>query len=74
MSEYATPLSERQRLSRRHRERYASDPDYRLRCINRGRVYRGLAPRSSEDEITTFTDGGRAAAAKGARDERGRFV
>lgn len=51
MREYATPLEERQRLSRRHKERYATDPEYRLRCVNRGRIYYGLEPRRSVDEI-----------------------
>lgn len=48
---YATPLAERQRLSRRHKERYRDDPEYRLRCVNRGRVWQGLEPRQSVDEI-----------------------
>jgi hypothetical protein len=44
-------MSERQRIARYNRERYANDPDFRLRCINRGRVHQGLAPRKSLDEV-----------------------
>lgn len=51
--EYATPLAERQRIQRYHRERYQSDPDFRLRCVNRGRAWQGLPPRQSVDEIKT---------------------
>lgn len=49
--QYATPLEERIRLSRVHRRRYWSDPEYRLRKINRARVHQGLPPRASVDEI-----------------------
>ena len=33
------------------RARYWSDPDLRLRTINRARAYQGLAPRASVDDI-----------------------
>lgn len=50
---YATPLSERQRLARHYRQRYWSDPEFRLRKINRAREWQGLEPRASVDEIKT---------------------
>jgi hypothetical protein len=51
VKEFATDLKDRQRISRRHKERYQTDPEYRLRCVNRGRIWQGLPPRSSVDEI-----------------------
>lgn len=48
---YATPLSERLRLSRLYRERYWSDPEFRLRQINRARIWQGREPYSSAEEI-----------------------
>jgi hypothetical protein len=51
MERYSTPLEERLRLARIHKERYARDPEYRLRCINRSRIGQGLPPRHSVDEI-----------------------
>lgn len=74
MREYATPLSERLRLSRYHKERYATDPEFRLRKINKWRRWKGLEPYHCVSEIKTLADGGRAAAAKNRRDERGRYV
>lgn len=53
MKEFATPLEERQRLSRVHRRRYWNDPEYRLRKINRSRAGAGLPPRASVDDILT---------------------
>lgn len=53
MKEFATPPEERQRLSRIHRRRYWTDPEYRLRKINRSRQGLGLPPRQSVDEIRT---------------------
>jgi hypothetical protein len=53
---YATPLAERQRLSRRHKERYRDDPQFRLRTINRARVWQGLEPRASTEEIGAAFD------------------
>jgi hypothetical protein len=50
---FDTPLAERKRLSRVHRKRYWTDPDYRLRKINRSRAGHGLPPRSSVEEIRT---------------------
>jgi len=51
MREYATPLKERQRLAAYARERYWRDESYRLAAINRGRVWQGLEPRASLDEV-----------------------
>jgi hypothetical protein len=51
VKEFVTDLKDRQRISRRHKERYQTDPEYRLRCVNRGRIWQGLPPRSSVDEI-----------------------
>jgi len=51
--EFSTPIEERKRLSRIHRRRYWSDPEYRLRKINRSRAGQGLPPRQSVDEIQT---------------------
>ena len=50
---FVTPLKERQRLAEVRKRRYWSDPDYRLRKINRAREWQGLPPRSSIDEIQT---------------------
>lgn len=50
---YETPLSERQRLSRVHRRRYWTDPEYRLRKINRSRVGLGLQPYERVEQIKT---------------------
>jgi hypothetical protein len=71
---YATPLAERQRISRLHRERYQRDPDYRLRTVNRARAWQGLPLYASPEQIGTRADSGRAAAAKAKRGERGRFA
>jgi hypothetical protein len=53
MREYETPLTERLRLSRYRRERYANDPEWRLRQLNRSRIGQGLEPRKSVEEILT---------------------
>jgi hypothetical protein len=53
MIEFATPVEERHRLSRLHRRKYWSDPEYRLRKINRSRVGLGLQPYQSVDQIRT---------------------
>jgi hypothetical protein len=54
---FSTPLEKRLYLSRRHKERYATDPDYKLRCVNRGRIAQGLPPRRSVDEIQSRSVG-----------------
>jgi hypothetical protein len=51
MREYATPLSERQRLAAHYRRKYWSDPDFRLKGINRWRIWKGLEPYASLDEM-----------------------
>lgn len=51
--EFSTPLSERQRLARLYRRKYWSNPEFRLRGINRSRAGQGLPPRQSVDEILT---------------------
>lgn len=51
MTEYSTPYEERQRLSRIHRRRYWTDPEYRLRKINRSRIGLGLEPYQSVEQI-----------------------
>jgi hypothetical protein len=48
---YVTPLAERERIARIMRERYWSDPEFRLRKINRARQWYGYEPYSSVDEI-----------------------
>jgi hypothetical protein len=53
MREFETPLAERQRIARYYRERYWSDPEFRLRKLNRSRQGLGLPPRKSVDEIRT---------------------
>jgi hypothetical protein len=51
VKEFATPLEERQRLSRVKRARYWNDDEHRLRSINRCRIWHGLEPRASLDEV-----------------------
>lgn len=51
MSRFVTPLAERQRIAAYYRERYRTDPDYRLRKVNDMRARQGLPPRASVDEI-----------------------
>lgn len=53
MREFATPFEERQRIARYYRERYWSDPEFRLRKLNRSRAGFGLAPHESVDDIQT---------------------
>lgn len=53
MKEFATPLAERLRIAAYYRERYKSDPEWRLKKLNRSRTARGLSPRKSVDEILT---------------------
>ena len=47
------PLEQRLRIARLRNERYANDPEYRLRCVNRERAKRGLPPASNVNEIMT---------------------
>jgi hypothetical protein len=77
MKEFSTPLKERLRLARIQRERYRTDPEFRLRSLNRARASRGLKPRQSVDEILCPDDVKavlRELAKNQERDERGRFT
>lgn len=53
MREFATTIEERQRQSRIHAERYWTDPDYRLRNINRWRRWKGYELYTSLEQVTT---------------------
>lgn len=55
-------------------KRYASDSDYRLRKINYNRARIGLPLLRSADEIRSYSEVSRAAAARKPRDQRGRFA
>lgn len=67
---YLMPLEKRRRVAARRKERYHSEPGYRLARINDARAQRGLQPIRSLDEM-----GDPRAGRKGApRDERGRFA
>lgn len=68
MREYETTLAERLRIARYYRERYARDPEFRLKKLNRSRAHAGLPPRNSVDEIGTYSR------RHTTRDERGRFA
>ena len=65
---YAMPLADRLRISRRERERYERDPDFRLKQINRTRQRRGMQPLPDLPERC----GSRLRTDQ--RDERGRFA
>ena len=73
MREYQTPLSERIRQSRLHARKMA-DPDYRLRNVNKWRVWKGLEPYTSVDQIMDRQTIGRLSAARQQRCERGRYA
>lgn len=45
--EFQKPLAERLLDAERMNRRYRTDPDFRLRRINRARQQAGLAPRAS---------------------------
>lgn len=59
MREYQTPLEERLRVSRYAKDRRNRDPEWRLRKLNQARVWQGLKPRASVEEIGTVADGAR---------------
>lgn len=65
------PLAERLKQSRYWRRRYARDPEFRLRRVNRERERAGKPPLTSVDEIGL--DMSRVARAK-PRGPDGRFV
>lgn len=74
MKEFATPLAERQRISRWHKQRYQSDSAFRLRNVNRWRIWKGLEPYTCASQIKSLADVGRTVAARAERDDKGRFV
>jgi hypothetical protein len=74
MPEYSTPLEERRRLAAYAADRYRRDEAYRLRKLNTARRWQGLEPYSSVEDIKDWSHGGRVAAARARRDERGRFL
>jgi hypothetical protein len=53
MRDYRQPLSKRRYDSAYHTNRYWTDPEYRVRKINRERVRLGRPTISSVDEIMT---------------------
>jgi hypothetical protein len=53
VKEYATPLKERERIARYYRQRYWSDPEFRLRKLNRSRAGFGLSPHECVSQIKT---------------------
>lgn len=68
---YRLSLAKRLRVAARRKERYRTEPDYRLRQINAARVARGRAPLSSLNEVgATLCQ----FAAMRQRDEAGRFA
>jgi hypothetical protein len=48
---FKTPLKHRLYIAAYYRERYRTDPEYRLRKVNCLRVRQGLPPRKSVEEI-----------------------
>ena len=64
---YALPLDERLRKAAYQRARYWSEPAFRLRCINRDRVKRGLPPLACLSEIKPSRQ-------RNPRDAKGRFA
>lgn len=50
MPDFTQPLYERRANARVKGRRYRSDPDFRLRRINRARQQLGLPPRASLDD------------------------
>jgi hypothetical protein len=49
-SRFATSLPIRRANAAWHAKRYRSDPEYRLKRINRARAVQGPSPRASLDE------------------------
>lgn len=50
---YTMPLKKRIRVAKRRRERYRTEPEYRLRRVNLSRAQKGLPPLASVDEIAS---------------------
>jgi len=74
MREYATPLEERIRLARYHRERCERDPAYRLKNVNRIRAWRGLPLLDCPSQIGSRAEAARLKAAVQQREASGRFA
>lgn len=74
MKIYSLPLEARIRISRRRKERYATDADYRLRLVNRERARNGKPPLSSVDEIPSARERGSLSPLNRQRDGRGRLL
>ena len=51
MSEFKTPLKQRLYIAAYYRERYRTDPEYRLRKVNCLRARQGLPPRASVADL-----------------------
>jgi hypothetical protein len=56
MKEFADPLKRRIYRARWLRERYRSDPAYRLARLNKDRIRRGLPPHTSLDQVASRID------------------
>lgn len=65
---FRTPLHRRMRQADSLRQRYRTDPAYRLHKVNSARAQKGNPPLSHTDEI------GRDAPLARERGERGRFA
>lgn len=51
MSDYLRSLEDRRKESARQRQRYWSDPEFRLDRINRARARFGIQPADSLDDV-----------------------
>ena len=56
MPEYKLPLAKRMRISARRKERYATEPAYRLARLNENRRRKGLPPLTSLEGISMARD------------------
>lgn len=70
----SAPLRTRLRISNWRRNRYASDPDFRLRLVNSARARRGLPLLASAAEIKSKSQAARETAMRRRRGEGGRFA
>lgn len=66
---YKLPYAKRMRISARRKERYSTEPEYRLARINERRLRDGAPPRATLDEVGLQRD-----PATRQRDDRGRFA
>lgn len=53
---FSLPLKDRLRIAARRKDRYATDAEYRLRCVNREREKRGLPPAANVNEILSMRE------------------